>query len=103
MTIPFRLIPPSSSLTKCHRWDSNPHYPASETGASYQLGYRGKENDQRKLQESNLPSRSRSSPVFETGPRANGVRASKLAIGNWSFEFGDSPPITNDQFLITPP
>ena len=32
---------------------------------------------QRKLQESNLPSRLRSSLVFETSPRANGVRASR--------------------------
>ncbi len=26
---------------QCHRWDSNPHYPDSETGASCRLGYRG--------------------------------------------------------------
>lgn len=26
---------------ECHRWDSNPHSPDSETGASCQLGYRG--------------------------------------------------------------
>src|SRR5258706_1050973 len=26
---------------QCHRWDWNPHYPDSETGASCRLGYRG--------------------------------------------------------------
>src|SRR3954466_9835361 len=30
-----------SSFADCHRWDSNPHYPDSETGASCLLGYRG--------------------------------------------------------------
>src|SRR3954469_1340020 len=62
-------------LPKCHRWDSNPHYPDSETGASCQIGLPW-QTVQRKLQESNLPSRLRSSLVFETSPRANGVRAS---------------------------
>ena len=92
--IPFHicLLPSAYRLLfKCHRWDSNPHCPDSETGASCQLGYRGNLYEHiflptafyqpptvfhRKLQESNLPSRSRGSPVFGTGPRANGVRAS---------------------------
>ena len=42
--IPFHicLLPSAYRLLfKCHRWDSNPHCPDSETGASCQLGYRG--------------------------------------------------------------
>ena len=38
------LIHPSSfgpSSLSCHGWDSNPHCPDSESGASFRLGYRG--------------------------------------------------------------
>ena len=45
-----------------------------------ELGYRGVVVSKRKLQESNLPSPVKGSPVFGTGPRAKRVRASEVGL-----------------------
>ena len=78
--LPLGYSGEGSTSDQCRGWDSNPHYPHSECGASCRLGYHGSNSCQLPVASCQLPVASCQLPVPQAGfePATSGISGRRL-------------------------